>query len=604
MQPVRRRLAQGSARALAALALGLAAACCIGATVQARPAAHASTSAAKPLSAKDERAYAAAFAAVHDGRFDDAQALAKHISNPVLKGRLAYARLMHPAYTASYDELVDWLDRYHDQPDADRVYTLARKKKPAAAPAPTAPDAAAGSDAAIWARVETLAERVEAASPAPDTAPDPELAPAPPPREATAPTRKVDAALQAAREAYYDGDVTKAYKLAVKAGEGWIAGLAGFRLKHYEEAEGRFAALAQDATVDEWVRSGAAYWAARAAIAAGSPEAAPQYLKLAARTPYTFYGLIAERELGLDPGVTVDGLDPGLAPFEPATPAAHSARTAPPGRANLAHLIKTDARARRAAAFAQLGMKAEAGSELRAGLAGAAGADRRSWMQLGLALDAALTTPADLTRSPHARFDIAQYPTPDLAPDGGFTLDRALVYALVRQESRFDASASSAAGAYGLMQLTPATAARMAGDDKLRADPSPLKDPAVNLRLGQDYVARLLTAVNGDLLHAVAAYNSGPGVIQKTLAKLGQDSDSLLAIESMPGAQTRDYVEKVVANYWIYRNILGQDSPTLDAAASARRKISAALDQPAVMATAKLAPAVLASFFQPETGPR
>ena len=170
----------------------------------------------------------------------------------------------------------------------------------------------------------------------------------------------------------------------------------------------------------------------------------------------------------------------------------------------------------------------------------------------------------------------------------------------MRQESKFDATASSASGAWGLMQLMPATAARVAGDDKLKSDPTPLRDPAFNLRLGQDYVARLLTAVNGDLLHAVAAYNSGPGVIQKTLAQLGKNADSLLAIESMPGAQTRDYVQKVVAGYWIYRNIFGQDSPTLDAAASGKRQVTAALDQPiATTITAKLAPEVLGTFFQP-----
>jgi soluble lytic murein transglycosylase-like protein len=199
-------------------------------------------------------------------------------------------------------------------------------------------------------------------------------------------------------------------------------------------------------------------------------------------------------------------------------------------------------------------------------------------MRLGLALNAPLTSSADLTRSKRSRFNLAQYPTPELEPQGGFTLDKALVYALVRQESRFKADAASSAGAYGLMQLMPATAARVAGDDKLKADPSPLKDPAINLRLGQDYVNRLLGVVNGDLLHAVAAYNSGPGVIQKTIAQLGKGADSLLAIESMPGAQTREFVERVVAGYWIYRNIFGQDSPTLDAAASGSKAVSASLD--------------------------
>lgn len=543
----------------------------------------------KPLSTKDARDYAAAFTAVRRGEFELADSLAKGIDNRLLIGRLTYAKLMHADYVASYDELADWLDKYRDQPDADRVYTLARKKKPGSAPPPALPDQVGSPDAATWSRVEALAERIEAKLPAADPAPVPVAAPSPifPVRDVAIPTAKVDKVLQESREAYYKGDVSKAYKLAVQAGEPWIAGLAAYRLKRFDEAQARFAAIAADETHDEWMRSGAGYWAARAAIGAGNPEAAPQYLTVAARTPYTFYGLIAERQLGLDPAVGAEGLDPSL------SPAKSNVRTPSVGGAagaGVAKLVGADKRARRAAAFAQLGMKAESGGELRSGLMGSAGETRATWQRLGLALNAPLTSPSDLSRGTRIRFDIAQYPTPDLQPQGGFTLDRALVYALVRQESKFDASAHSKSGAYGLMQLMPATAARVAGDDKLKADPSPLKDPAINLRLGQDYVTRLLAAVNGDLLHAVAAYNAGPGVIQKTMAQMGKEADSLLAIESMPGGQTRDFVEKVVAGYWIYRNILGQESPSLSAAASGSRAIRAAADMPSPTATVAAAP--------------
>jgi soluble lytic murein transglycosylase-like protein len=557
----------------------------------------------KPLSTRDARAYAAAFAAVRQGEFEAADAIAEGIDDRLLMGRLTYAKLMHPDYPASYDELADWLDKYRDQPDADRIYTLARKRRPPAAPAPALPEQAAGSDAATWSRVEALAERIEAKLP--DAAP---AEPAPV-RDVAVPTVKVEKALQDAREAYYRGDVEKAYKLADQAGEEWIAGLAAFRLKKYDEAQARFASIATDETHDEWMRSGGAYWAARSAIAAGAPEAAPQYLTVAARTPYTFYGLIAERELGLDPAVNAEGLDPAVLPGGVRPSRTPTLATTAAG-AGIAKLVRDDKRARRAVAFAQVGLKAEAGAELRSGLLGATGDNRQSWMRLGLALNAPLTSPSDLSRGSGVRFDIAQYPTPDLQPLGGFTLDRALVYALVRQESRFDAAAQSKSGAYGLMQLMPATAARVAGDDKLKADPSPLLDASINLRLGQDYVTKLLSVVNGDLLHAVAAYNAGPGVILKTVQRMGKEADSLLAIESMPGGQTREFVEKVVAGYWIYRNLLGQASPSLDAAASGRRAIKAALDLPTPgddeTRTATAPGELLASFLAPaptQTGP-
>ena len=116
------------------------------------------------------------------------------------------------------------------------------------------------------------------------------------------------------------------------------------------------------------------------------------------------------------------------------------------------------------------------------------------------------------------------------------------------------------------MQLTAETAARLAGDERLRHNPSALRDPALNLKLGQAYVSKLLSAVQGDVVRAVAAYNSGPGVVEKLAARMGADSDSLMLVESMPSGQTRDYVQRVMAYYWTYRQIFGQDTAALGAA--------------------------------------
>jgi soluble lytic murein transglycosylase-like protein len=517
----------------------------------------APAAALKPLSAVDARRYADAFSAIRRGEFDKAAEIRETIENPLLMGRLEFARLMHADYKASYAELADWLAKYRDQPDAVRIYTLAKRRQPSSAAAPDAPESGddrAVSDATL-ARVEAAAERIEAALP----------------------KVQVDAKLQKARETYYAGDVKRAYKLAEDSGERWVGGLAAYRLKRYEEALAKFQAVALDKSENEWTRSGAAYWASRAAIGAGRPMEAPRWLALAAETPYTFYGLIAERQLGLEPAIGVDGLKLD-APEADAAPAPREAAQA--STAALANLVRNDRRARRAAGYAQVGLKAEAGLELRQALINSSAAQRRSWTALARALGAPLASNADLqTRSGQIRFDIAQYPTPELTPQGGYTIEKALVYALVRQESKFNADAASVGGAYGLMQLMPATAARVAGDDKLAKNPSLLKDPSVNLRLGQDYVERLLNVVGGDLLHAIAAYNAGPGVIQKTLKQLGEEGDSLLAIESMPGGQTREFVERVAAGYWIYRNLFGQNSPSLDAAAGGVKGVLAALDR-------------------------
>jgi soluble lytic murein transglycosylase-like protein len=176
--------------------------------------------------------------------------------------------------------------------------------------------------------------------------------------------------------------------------------------------------------------------------------------------------------------------------------------------------------------------------------------------------------------------DTAAYPLPDLSPKGGFTLDPALVYALVRQESAFNPLATSPAGAVGLMQLMPEAAARAAGDDKLKADMSPLFDPAMNLRVGQDYFTWLLERGLGDydLLRAVAAYNGGAGSLLRAAGQFGENCDTLLLIESLPAQETRDYVEKVVAGYWGYRKLFGAQSGTLDALAAGSRSIDIRLD--------------------------
>eukprot|EP01035_Chromulina_nebulosa_P006601 gene6601-8924_t len=110
------------------------------------------------------------------------------------------------------------------------------------------------------------------------------------------------------------------------------------------------------------------------------------------------------------------------------------------------------------------------------------------------------------------------YPTPDLWPEGGFTLDRALVYALVWKESRFNAYAVSGAGAMGLMQVRPVAAARAAGDDKLLVNPLPLLDGPTNLRVGQDYFTWLMERALGggpeayDVLHAGRGREVGAGL--------------------------------------------------------------------------------------------
>jgi len=523
------------------------------------PAAAFAQSPPKVLSAGDADAYAYAFSAVKQGQFDALDELKGHVHDPCLIGRLTYIKLMHPDYHAEFDELKAWLVKYKDQPDADKVYALAKKRRPGSALEPLEPG---GETPRGMALVPTDGG------------------------DLTKPKSAVAPRLQAAREAFYnDGDVATAFTLATQSGERWVGGMAAYRLGRYPTAVERFAALSKDPTQTEWERSRAAFWAARASIAAGEPKAALDYLRVAARTPYTFYGLIAERQLGLEPAVKSEGFDMG---GEDALPVAsivpmRRPEAEPLAPKVLARFVKADKRARRAAAFIQIGQRTEAGEELRIALASAGSEpDRRRWRALGDDLGLPMGAPVLVNR--HSPFDMSGYPTPDLAPVGGYTLERALVYAIIRQESRFNASAASAAGAYGLMQMTPATAAYNAGVPPSSIDASLLLDPGTNMRLGQDYVARLLDQTQGDILRTVAAYNAGPRGITRLAASM-PDADSLLLIESLAGAETRDFVQRVMSNYWIYRQLFNQPSPTLDATAAGSKTVLAAWDQTAAVLT-------------------
>ncbi len=490
------------------------------------------------LSSGDAQRYAQAFAAMRRGDFIGGQNLAHGVVDPCLIGRLQAVRLLNPSYRADYRELAAWLDQNTDLPEAARIYDLAIKRKPRGAPNPHAPASATGADSAS----ANAAEH------------------GPPPMPLAANARQ-----QAARAAFYRGDVDQAYALGVRSGERWIAGLAAVRLKRYADGLANLGALAADPRQNPWVRSAAAYWASRSAAALGDAARARDLQKLAARSPDTFYGLIAARELDQQSAHL------GLAAADPIADVLAAEALDPQAAADLA---RTDPRARRAAALMQIASPLEAGEELRLAFTAASPADRAKLTSLAIALNAPMGAKPDPAKAGWARFDLGHFPTPQLFPKGGFTIDKALVYALVRQESRFNPDIVSGSGAYGLMQLTAGTAALLAGDDGLRRNPSALRDPALNLRLGQDYVAKLLTVAKGDVLRAVAAYNGGPGVISAMVAKMGENADSLMMIESLPSGQTRDYVQRVMAGYWIYRQIFGQDSSTLDAAAAGLRAVA------------------------------
>jgi len=130
-----------------------------------------------------------------------------------------------------------------------------------------------------------------------------------------------------------------------------------------------------------------------------------------------------------------------------------------------------------------------------------------------------------------------------------------MIHAIARQESQFDRKIVSRAGARGLMQLMPGTARETAVLVGASYAASNLDDPGYNIRLGSAYFARLMDRYQGSYPLAVAAYNAGPGNVNRWLATNGDPratGDILGWVEAIPFIETRGYVQNVLQNAVVY----------------------------------------------------
>ena len=243
----------------------------------------------------------------------------------------------------------------------------------------------------------------------------------------------------------------------------------------------------------------------------------------------------------------------------------------------------------RALALAEIGQNERAQQELlrldewnEPGITQAMLALARSARLGGLGLEIAKRALADpAARRSETEFDAALYPVPPWRPRQGFHLDRALIFAFMRQESSFDPLAKSPDGARGLMQLMPRTAASLDSDRGFKGrQREELYDPTLNMSLGQRYLSQLLRIkrVGNDILRLAAAYNAGPGNLGYWERRMDYGHDPLLFIETLPTLETRLFVARVLTNLWIYRQRFGQATPTLQALASGRWPTYRALD--------------------------
>ena len=144
-------------------------------------------------------------------------------------------------------------------------------------------------------------------------------------------------------------------------------------------------------------------------------------------------------------------------------------------------------------------------------------------------------------------------------------VEPALVHSIIRQESEFNPTIKSRAGATGLMQLLPSTARLVAKRLGIGYRSSQITDPEYNIKLGTAYLGQMLDRYQGSYILAIAAYNAGPGNVDKWVKRFGRPSGKSFKaainwMEKIPFSETRNYVQRVMENLQVYRKILGKNS--------------------------------------------
>jgi soluble lytic murein transglycosylase len=292
------------------------------------------------------------------------------------------------------------------------------------------------------------------------------------------------------------------------------------------------------------------YWKARALQAQARDGAEGEAQRAEARR---LFDSIAGG-LGFYPALAAEDL--GRVPVLPAPPA-------PPSAAER-DAARTSPGLARALLLADLGLRDEARREWNFTLRGLA--DRELLAAARLACERS-DWQLCINTAERSRGEIdtgLRYPMPYAAEitqaANAAGLEPALVFGLIRQETRFMPQLRSGVGAAGLMQVMPATAKWVA--KKIGMDwrnPEQISDPQVNLRLGTSYLKMVLDDLGGSQAMAAAAYNAGPGRPRRW--RDGPTVETAVWAENIPFNETRDYVKKVLSNAAVYSALLDSQKP-------------------------------------------
>lgn len=349
-----------------------------------------------------------------------------------------------------------------------------------------------------------------------------------------------------------EGDARTAYRVAaghsVREGAarveaefhaGWVA------LRHLNDAAAglRHFEAARQAAGTPMSQSRALYWIGRAHEAQGQSGEARRAYEQASRHSTFYYGQLARARLGLTD-----------LPIRRPAESGHAASVA--ARA-VKLLYDTGERELALAMLADLGARSsDQGAMAAAAEVAARHGDARGVLTLGKGAN-----------NRFKPFDVHAFPTLGIPSyrHVGPDVDRAVVFAIARQESTFNPRAVSHAGAKGLLQLMPATARRTARNHGLSfAEGRLLSDPAFNAQIGAAHLGELLADYRGSYILTFAAYNAGAGRVREWIEAYGDPRDPRVDpvdwVERIPFSETRNYVQRVMENVQVYRARLGGGS--------------------------------------------
>ena len=542
------------------------------------------------LSKEDAARYARIFVFQDVGNFKRANAEIGELTDHRLMGHVLYERYLGRYYRSTYRELANWMKSYASLPGAKKIYALAKKRKPKrgagtlVSPRPgrgmmgyhnydsgklARPYSAEHKYTNRESRIVKSIRRNLSSRPSRALA----LLESPKSKKLFNNTKYDGLQAKIAESFFYNDKADQAYKLAAASSDrsgkdiplaGWIAGLSAWKKGKYDEAAKHFERTASSHRSSAWMASAGAHWAARSYLRDRRPQKISYWLRQSAKFPRSFYGIISVKILGMD-----------QARFNWNIPKLNNKMTTEIANVSAGKraLALMDARRPKLAEKELRQINPRNNKTLQEALIVLANkVDAPAFeMRLGSGLKDRKSYP----------YDSALYPDAPWRPKGGYQLDRALIYAFIRQESKFNVSANNRrSGAVGLMQLLPSTAMNMARKINIKVNRKQLQKPAMNILLGQKYLTNLMQdkTIKNNLFKLAVAYNAGPGKLSRWEKKIDYEDDALLFIESIPVAETRIFVERVLTNYWIYRLKYNQDTSSLGKVASGEWPIYVAED--------------------------